>query len=263
LDFLPALMILSVIGVFTLEQKLTGARRRIARFAWCLLLADTLAFTSLASVDGYATGDYHSGNFLIRDGRTSEAVTYLENAVSLEPGSAPFHKALGTAYQSDSLFDKAIVQYEKALAIDPTDAGSQYFLGSCFFQEGDSADAMKHLDLALKLDPACFDNYGNFGEHTAIAWSFATNADPGKRNAPLAIKLAERACQETTNQMSIVVGTLAAAYAEAGRYDDAVATAQKAIAVAEKEGDADILQRNRDFLALYLKHQPFHQGTAP
>jgi len=114
--------------------------------------------------------------------------------------------------------------------------------------------------LALKLDPHCFESYGNYSEHTAIAWSLATSTDPGKRDASLAIKFAECACQETSNQMAIVVGTLAAAYAEAGRYDDAVATAQKAIAVAEKQGDPNILQRNRDFLALYLKHQPFHQA---
>jgi hypothetical protein len=61
--------------------------------------------------------------------------------------------------------------------------------------------------------------------------------------------------------MAIVVGTLAAAYAEAGRYDDAIATSRKAIAVAEKAGDPNILQRNRDFLALYLKHQPFYQDA--
>ena len=145
-------MILSVIGIFNLEQEVTGAGRRIARFAWCLLLADTLALNTLASVESYATADYFNGNFLIRQRRAGEAVRFEEKAVTLEPESAPFHQALGTAYQSDGLVDQAIVQYEKALAIDPGDAGSQYFLGYGLFLKGESAEAIKHFDLALKLD---------------------------------------------------------------------------------------------------------------
>jgi hypothetical protein len=56
------------------------------------------------------------------------------------------------------------------------------------------------------------------------------------------------------------VGTLAAAYAEAGRFDDAISTAEKACAMASESGDRDLLKRNQDLLALYLKHQPYHES---
>jgi hypothetical protein len=95
------------------------------------------------------------------------------------------------------------------------------------------------------------------------AWSFATSEEAGLRNGPLAVQLAERACELTHYQKSIYIGTLAAAYAEAGRFDDAIATAQKACALAEKSGEQDLLQKNRELLAWYQKHQPYREPAKP
>ena len=61
-----------------------------------------------------------------------------------------------------------------------------------------------------------------------LAWALATHPDAKIRNGTRAVKLAEDACRQTQYQQTVMVGTLAAAYAEAGRFDDALATAQKA-----------------------------------
>jgi hypothetical protein len=58
-----------------------------------------------------------------------------------------------------------------------------------------------------------------------------------------------------------MVGTLAAAYAEAGRFDDAIWMAQKACALASESGDQNLLKRNRELLALYRTHQPYHEAA--
>jgi hypothetical protein len=58
----------------------------------------------------------------------------------------------------------------------------------------------------------------------------------------------------------VFVGTLAAAYAEAGRFDDAVATAQKACVLASTHGEPDLLQHNQELLAAYQKHQAWHEA---
>ena len=79
----------------------------------------------------------------------------------------------------------------------------------------------------------------------------------------------ERACELTHYGEPLFIGTLAAAYAEAGRFDDAVATAQKACALAEASGEQELLKKNQELLALYLKHQPYrdfrrlHQPDQP
>jgi hypothetical protein len=63
----------------------------------------------------------------------------------------------------------------------------------------------------------------------------------------------------TRYQKTIFVGTLAAAYAEAGRFDDAMATAEKAIALAGKNGESALLQKNRELLELYRAHRAYHE----
>jgi hypothetical protein len=92
------------------------------------------------------------------------------------------------------------------------------------------------------------------------AWRLATNPDAKQRDGPLAVKLAEDACQRTRYNNTIMVGTLAAAYAEAGRFDEAIAAAQKACALATNSGDQKLLENNQQLLNLYLKHQPYHQS---
>jgi hypothetical protein len=95
------------------------------------------------------------------------------------------------------------------------------------------------------------------------AWTYATSPEAEVRNSRLAVALAERACELTHYQKTIYVGTLAAAYAEAGRFDDAMATAEKACALAEKSGELNLLQRNQELLALYRQHRPYHETPEP
>ena len=92
-----------------------------------------------------------------------------------------------------------------------------------------------------------------------LAWKLATSEKTNIRNGKRAVQLAEHACVLTQYGVTPMVGTLAAAYAEAERYDDAIATAQKACALAEKSREQDLLIRNQELLALYRSHQPYHE----
>ncbi|HEX9045606.1 MAG TPA: acyltransferase [Verrucomicrobiae bacterium] len=96
-------------------------------------------------------------------------------------------------------------------------------------------------------------------ENNNRAWTLATSSDLAIRNGMLAVKLAEDACQQTQFKETVMVGTLAAAYAESGQFEKAVATAQQACALAERAGDQKLLQKNQELLDLYLKHQPYHE----
>jgi hypothetical protein len=98
----------------------------------------------------------------------------------------------------------------------------------------------------------------NPAENNNLAWTLSTDANAAKRNGSLAVRLAEDACHQTRFQTTIMVGTLAAAYAESGRFNDAISTAQKACLLATQSNDEALLKRNQDLLALYLSHQAFH-----
>jgi hypothetical protein len=95
-----------------------------------------------------------------------------------------------------------------------------------------------------------------------IAWRLATNPESAKRNGKMAVALAESACRQTDFKVTAMIGTLAAAYAEAGRFEDAILTAQKACALASSTGEPELLKKNQQLLSLYLKHTAYQEDSA-
>jgi tetratricopeptide (TPR) repeat protein len=95
-----------------------------------------------------------------------------------------------------------------------------------------------------------------------LAWILAASPSETVRNGSEAVKLAEQACQLTRFQQPIFIGTLAAAYAEARQFQDAINTAEKAIAVASSAGQKDVAERNQQLLELYRVGKPFHEAPS-
>ena len=87
----------------------------------------------------------------------------------------------------------------------------------------------------------------------------ATASDPRLRNGNEAVRLAEQACQLSQYKDVTMIGVLAAAYAEAGRFNDAVATAQKACTVASAQGQTGIAAKYENLLELYKSGRALHQ----
>jgi hypothetical protein len=96
-----------------------------------------------------------------------------------------------------------------------------------------------------------------------LATLLATDSDPRLRDGNRAASLAEHACKLTDYKQAIPMYTLAAAYAEAGRYSDAVAAAEKARAIALAQGQSDIAKQNEPLVELYKSGRAFHQQTQP
>lgn len=92
-----------------------------------------------------------------------------------------------------------------------------------------------------------------------MAWKLATISDTNADDEILAIQIAERACDFSQYQETIMIGTLAAAYASAGRFNDAVSMGQKACALATEHGQQELLKRNRELVALYQSHQAYRE----
>ncbi len=121
-------------------------------------------------------------------------------------------------------------------------------------RQGDFAGAAARYRLALQSHPDLPELLNN------LAWLLAACPDARVRDGAQAVGYAERACALTHYGVTPMVGTLAAAYAEAGRFDDAMATAEKACMMASESGNQDLLKRNQELLALYFKHQPYHES---
>jgi len=93
----------------------------------------------------------------------------------------------------------------------------------------------------------------------SLAWILATHSQDNIRNPAEAIRLAERACELTNQKDAGFLDTLAAAYAAAGRFDDAVATAEKAVQLTASGDNKQRHDTIKSRLQLYKAHQPYHR----
>ncbi len=124
--------------------------------------------------------------------------------------------------------------------------------------KGNFAGAIARNRLTLKSQPNSPILLDDLAAMCAIC------SDASLRNGPEAVQLAEKACQLTHYAQPLFVQTLAAAYAETGRFDDAIWMAQKAGKLGSQSGmSKSWLEWNQELLALYLKHQPYHQMIEP
>jgi Flp pilus assembly protein TadD len=163
-DFLPALMLLAVIGVFGIERSLAGSPWRvIVRLGWCLLLVYSLVFNLLASVEAHAGANYSLGNYFLNNERTGEATKHFRRAVAIQPECATFRIGLGRALCEQGQTREALVQYQEAIAREPGSAQAYNGLGKALFQSGDVDGAIAQYEKALKIKPDFADPHINLG----------------------------------------------------------------------------------------------------
>jgi tetratricopeptide (TPR) repeat protein len=203
----------------------------------------------------YADAHNNLGSALLQKGSVDEAITHFQTALQIKPDSAEASYNLGNALLQKGKVDEAMVYYQKALQINPADSEACYHLGSALLQKGRVEEAIAHFQRALQIKPDSVDVLNN------LAWLLATCPDAHVRDGVQAVQYAGRACELTHYGVTIFVGTLAAAYAEVGRYDDAVAAGEKACALATAAGEQDLLERNRKLLVMYRARQPYHEAA--
>jgi len=187
---------------------------------------------------------------------------------------------LGAILANQGKYDQAKPLYEEALRINSNFPDAWLNMGSLLALQGDATNAVEYLQQAIRLAPKSAEGYGKLAvalsqlgrmEDAAsayreslllgpdqvpacnnLAWILATYPDSHLRNGAEAVRLAEHACRLTDYKQALLVGTLAAAYAEAGRFSDATNMADKAIELANATGQNEIVRKNLELKQLYL-----------
>ena len=121
---------------------------------------------------------------------------------------------------------------------------------------GDIAPAIARFREAVTINPNSPEALNN------LACLLATAPDPSLRDGSEAVRHAEKACELTGYAHPIMLSTLAAAYAQAGKFAEAAAMAEKTCQLAEAQGDRELVDRNRRFLQLYKSKQVYPYPTA-
>ena len=137
---------------------------------------------------------------------------------------------LGVKLLNRGRIDEAAAQFSEAVRLQATNSLANYQLALIHQGRKQTRAAMECFRKALKAQPDWPETLNN------LAWILASNPDSTQRNGAEAVTLAERACKLTDYKEPLLVGTLAAAYAEAGRFPEAVIAAEKARALALAAG---------------------------
>ena len=199
----------------------------------------------------YAAARHNLGGLLQAQGRLPEAAEQFRLALESEPGNAGTYFNLGMLLQMQGDTSGAIEQYRLALEITPNDAQTHSSLAQMLAGEKQWADATAEYLLALETMPNLLSAVVN------LAWLRATTPDDMFRDPDHAVALAEQAADLTDRRNFIVMDTLGVAYAAVGRFDDAIAAANTAIALAQAEGEDVVLGPIRARATMYLTYRPF------
>ncbi|MEY2537209.1 MAG: protein O-mannosyl-transferase [Verrucomicrobiota bacterium] len=167
------------------------------------------------------------GNALARAGLLDDAIVQYRTAVGLRGDFADAHSNLAAMLAKKDRLVEATAEYELALAIPPEDAAAHLRLAPLLLLTGRENDAIVHYRRALELMPE------SVSILNTLAWILATSPEPARRKGEEAVQFAEKANRLTDGTNAPVLRTLAASYAQAGRFSEAVVTAQRAILLAQ------------------------------
>lgn len=246
------------------------------------LWRDTLAKNSKA-------GLVHSylGLVLAKQAHYPEAIEHFTASLESGEDNVDAHLNLGRTLGLQGDFDQARQHFIAALQLAPASALAHQSFATVLRQAGNDREAQIHLEAALRLKPenetlltlsALLYKTGDFNRCAArlrevlsrqpdlpealnnLAWLLATCSDEGVRNGEEAVRHAERACHFTGFKQTNMVGTLAAAYAEAGLFPEAVATGKIARDLATAAGEQQFAAISQQLLNQYLVGKPWHES---
>ncbi len=198
---------------------------------------------------GSAKAYNNRGFAYIFKGAYGEALKDFDRAIDINPRYVDAYSNRCLAWIRQERYPQAVTDCSQALAINPRSAKSLYNRGFARDRQGDPAGALGDYVQALSVNPDYIEVLNN------IAWILATSPDERLRDGERAVALAERATAYAPDVN--FMDTLAAAYAEAGRYDEAVAMANRVISMLADSGAGGELAPHVERLSLYEEGRPY------
>ncbi len=182
----------------------------------------------------------------------TDAIIDLKRLQAVEPDNPGVVLQLATILQADERPRRAIELYDK-LVEDEDPAVRRFALrgrGDAYLSIGKHTEAVKDFEQALEV------NADDDGLLNNLAWVLSTSPNDQVRNGEQALEYAERACKLTEYKESHILSTLAAAYAELGKWDDAVKWSSKSL----EADDGTVLEQLKQELESYKQKKPWREA---
>jgi protein O-mannosyl-transferase len=203
---------------------------------------------------GSAFVEMNLADALAKKGQSDEAMLHYEQAIRLEPNYPDAYYNRGNVLFAKGRIDEAITDWEKTLQLQPNDADAQTCLGNALLRQGSPNEAIAHYEIAVALGPRDPHSRNNLG------WILATSSDAGIRDGAKAVDFAQQAVAISGGREPQFLRTLAAAYAEGGRFPDAIAAAEQAAVIAGMQGKRQLAKDVEEDLLLYRAHLPLRRN---
>jgi tetratricopeptide (TPR) repeat protein len=203
-----------------------------------------------------ADAHYNLANALAGQGQIEAAREHYEAALHSDPGSADAHNNVAYMLAREGKLDRAESEFRSAVALQPDLWQAHYGLAALLARQGRVPEAMQQYRATLAIRPDFLEAL------TRLAWLLAVHPDSRARNGTEAVELAERACRLTQYRQPTVLMTLAAAYAEMGRFPEATSSAQKAQGLARAAGQTELARKNQQLLERFQAGQPYREAIS-
>src|SRR4029077_5977115 len=210
---------------------------------------------ALAVTTNNDVAENNLGIVFLGQGKVDEAISLLQSAVDLRPDNSPAQENLAKALLQKGLVADALVHYRKLLELEPDNMEVHNIVGTVLVQQGRVSEGIEEWQKVLAVEP------DNGNAMSNLAWVFATSPDQSVRDGPKAVQLAERALRISGGRIPILFRTLAAAYAESGRFSEAIQVAQQGIELANSQGNSGLAAELQGNIALYQERQPLRDPS--
>ena len=184
--------------------------------------------------------------------------TLFRHTVAVYPGEIVSLRNLTSAYALEHRPRDAVASLELLLTQTPHDASAHLHLGEALQQLGNERRAADEYEAALKFARETDKQNVTAPALNNLAWIRATSADPTLRNGD-AVELAERSCSLSSNADAGALDTLAVAYAEAGDFERALATAERALQLAESANNQGLAKEISQHVDLFRQRLPIRK----
>jgi tetratricopeptide (TPR) repeat protein/4-amino-4-deoxy-L-arabinose transferase-like glycosyltransferase len=192
---------------------------------------------------------YNLGHQLADRGRVEEAIEQWRIARRLHPGFAPVHYNLAHAFARQGSSEQAIESMARAVAIEPDSWIYQTEQGDLLASVGRVDEAVAHYRAALAVRETYVPALRN------LSLLLAFHPDPQRRDPAEAVRLAERAAALTNESSTSVLDALGAAYASAGRTEQALRVLRRAYELARESGQDGLAEKIRQRAESYAREE--------
>jgi Flp pilus assembly protein TadD len=202
------------------------------------------------------SSDTHNNlaNLLDSMGDTNGALAEYQEAIRLDPKSAAPRNNLGTFFIETGRLDDAMKEFTETARLDPKDSHPYFLMGKLLLREGRDGEAIPQFRKAAQFAPDDFEML------TYMARVLASDENSQVRNGNTAYLLASKANALTGGVQPAMIDTLAMAYAELGRFNDAQQAEQDAINLAARYKFKDDVAAMNERLQLYKNNQPCRES---